>query len=151
MIRPTYMKTIAATLATGLVISGAAYAQTLNDPAQLQREHERAVAAHDPANDPFNPHSANVLNRQQLERARALGNGPGVTDDSYRVPYDTTSQAAKPPVAYNSDDEPMNAPSNDALPPPNTNSPSSYGQPDTNPQSSGTPSTDTPVTQTVDK
>jgi len=128
----------AAVISAGLLLSGAAFAQTLNDPAQLKREHMRAVAAHDPANDPYNPRSSNKLNQQQLAKAQAMGTGPGVTDETYRMPYDASSQTAKPPVAYNSDDEPMSP--SEALPPPN--------QPDTNPQSTGTPVTDTPVTDT---
>lgn len=76
----------AALMAAGLLMTGAAHAQTLNDPAQLQREHMRAVAAHDPANDPYNPRSSNLLNRMQLKRALSLGDEPGVAQDNYRMP-----------------------------------------------------------------
>jgi hypothetical protein len=48
--------------------------------AQLEREHKRAVAAGDHANDPLNPASANDLNRQELARAQAQGTGPARTD-----------------------------------------------------------------------
>ncbi|CAM3203920.1 hypothetical protein [Asticcacaulis taihuensis] len=44
--------------------------------AQIQREHERAVAAGDHANDPLNPASSNALNQQEAAKAAALGNGP---------------------------------------------------------------------------
>ncbi|MDI7774062.1 hypothetical protein [Asticcacaulis sp. EMRT-3] len=118
----------AAALAAALILAGlpvgalaqsaASPAAHLHDPAQLQREHARALAAHDPANDPYNPHSANDLNRRQLERARAMGNGPGVRDDTYRTPDKAKAQppAASPPAAVNSDDVPMN--NTGVLPPP---------------------------------
>ena len=67
-------------LFTGLLAAAvpvaASHAQTLNDPAQWGREHARAVAANDPANDPDNPASSNALNLKQLHRAQRLGDGP---------------------------------------------------------------------------
>jgi hypothetical protein len=67
-------------LLTGLlaaaVPAAASHAQTLNDPAQWSREHARAVAANDPANDPDNPASSNALNLKQLHKAERLGDGP---------------------------------------------------------------------------
>src|SRR5690242_406467 len=48
--------------------------------AQLQREHDRAVAAGDHANDPMNPASSNALNQQEAAKAAALGNGPVPAD-----------------------------------------------------------------------
>ena len=39
----------------------------LASPAQLQREHNRAVKAGDTANDPFNSASSDALNRAQLQ------------------------------------------------------------------------------------
>ncbi len=50
----------------------------LASPAQLQREHDRALKAGDAANDPFNPASSNDLNKQQL--ANAPGSGLRTTD-----------------------------------------------------------------------
>ena len=49
---------------------------------QLQREHQRAVAAGDQANDPHDSTSSDALNRQELAKAEALGNGPVYTDSS---------------------------------------------------------------------
>jgi hypothetical protein len=115
----------AAAIAAGLVFSGAAFAQTLNDPAQLQREHQRAVAAHDPANDPYNPQSSNRLNQQQLQRAQALGDEPVYQTDRYG---DHPTPPASP-VAYKSDDQPMNAGPGDVLPPPDQPTPSSTAEP----------------------
>lgn len=56
--------------------------------AQLQREHKRAVAAGDHANDPLNSASSDALNKQELAKALALGTAP--------VPADTMPPA--PPV-----------------------------------------------------
>ena len=53
--------------------------QSPASPAQLKREHDRAIAAGDHANDPFNPASSNALNQQQLAKAKSLGNGPVAT------------------------------------------------------------------------
>lgn len=83
-----YLMTAAAALALGLTVSAAdasaaPRAQTkaqLASPAQLQREHQRAMKAHDAANDPFNPASSNDLNKQQLAKANMLGTQPGVSD-----------------------------------------------------------------------
>ncbi|MGN6422502.1 MAG: hypothetical protein ACTHLA_04235 [Asticcacaulis sp.] len=141
----------AAAIAAGLVFSGAAFAQTLNDPAQLQREHQRAVAANDPANDPYNPQSSNRLNQQQLQRAQALGDEPVYQTDR----YDYTAPAA-PPVAYNNDSYrrddqqalPEDTPPNITVVGPTHAAPSSFGQPDTSPQSTGTPMVDTPYATT---
>ena len=64
----------------------------VSNPAQLQREHVRAMKANDPANDPYNPASSNDLNRKQLDRANALGNAPtGIAGDA---PVDINSQAS---------------------------------------------------------
>jgi hypothetical protein len=83
-----YLMTAAAALALGLTVSAAdasaaPRAQTqgqLASPAQLQREHQRAIKAHDAANDPFNPASSNDLNKQQVAKANMLGTQPGVSD-----------------------------------------------------------------------
>jgi hypothetical protein len=56
------------------------------EAAQHQREHERAVAAGDNANDPYNPASAADLNKQQLARAVALGNAPVPVGDPIPAP-----------------------------------------------------------------
>lgn len=72
-----------------------AQAQNINGPAsaaQLQREHVRAMQANDPANDPYNPASSNDLNRKQLDRASALGNGP--TGIAGEQPVDINGQAS---------------------------------------------------------
>ena len=47
--------------------------------AQLKREHDRAVAAGDHANDPLNPASSNALNQQEVAKAQALGTAPVIT------------------------------------------------------------------------
>lgn len=52
------------------------------EAAQLQREHLRAVAAGDQANDPHDSSSSDALNRRELAKAEALGNGPVYTDSS---------------------------------------------------------------------
>ncbi|HTM81872.1 hypothetical protein [Asticcacaulis sp.] len=57
--------------------------------AQLQREHKRAVAAGDHANDPLNSASSDALNQQEAAKARALGNAP--------VPADTVTNAQPVP------------------------------------------------------
>ncbi len=57
--------------------------------AQLQREHKRAVATGDHANDPLNSASSDALNKQEVAKAMALGNGP--------VPADTVSAAQPVP------------------------------------------------------
>jgi len=54
--------------------------------AQLQREHNRAVAAGDHANDPFNSSSSDSLNQQQLAKAVALGNDPVVVTEDGAQP-----------------------------------------------------------------
>ncbi|WP_155913620.1 hypothetical protein [Asticcacaulis sp. AC466] len=46
------------------------------EEAQLKREHDRALAAGDLANDPNNSTSSDTLNSRQLAKARALGDGP---------------------------------------------------------------------------
>ncbi|MDV6332811.1 hypothetical protein [Asticcacaulis sp. 201] len=46
------------------------------EAAQLKREHDRAIAAGDHANDPHNPASSDALNSEQLAKAQALGTGP---------------------------------------------------------------------------
>jgi hypothetical protein len=56
--------------------------------AQIQREHDRAVAAGDHANDPLNSASSDALNRQEVAKAQALGNGP--------VPADTAGAQSVP-------------------------------------------------------
>jgi hypothetical protein len=64
-------------------------------PAQLKREHDRAKAAGDTANDPFNPSSSNDLNKQQLAKAQSLGNGPIYPDGTQAA---TTAPATDMPV-----------------------------------------------------
>jgi len=68
--------------------------------AQIQREHERAVAAGDTANDPLNSASSDALNQQEAAKAAALGNDP--------VPADTTANTAPDAIP----------PATDSLPPP---------------------------------
>ncbi|MFT4076059.1 MAG: hypothetical protein QM647_11065 [Asticcacaulis sp.] len=76
---------------------------TAEHAAQLQREHQRALAAGDHANDPLNPASSNDLNKQELAKALALGNDP-TPAPSYAPPPDTTvpadaGQLQPPPVS----------------------------------------------------
>lgn len=66
---------LAALIAASVAATGS-QARSLDSTAQLQREHARAIATNDPANDPDNPASSNALNLKQLHRARALGDGP---------------------------------------------------------------------------
>jgi hypothetical protein len=83
-----YLMTAAAALALGLTcqagsVSAAPRAKTagqLASPAQLQREHMRAVKAGDKANDPFDSTSSDDLNKQQLAKSQMLGTEPGVPD-----------------------------------------------------------------------
>ncbi len=58
---------------------------TAEHAAQLKREHDRAVAAGDHANDPLNSASSDALNQQEAAKATALGNGP-VPADSLPTP-----------------------------------------------------------------
>ena len=52
----------------------------LASPAQLKREHDRAVKAGDTANDPFNSSSSDDLNKQQLANAGLPAGGLRTTD-----------------------------------------------------------------------
>ncbi len=116
---------------------------TAEHAAQLKREHERAVAAGDHANDPLNPTSSNVLNQQEVAKAAALGNGP--------VPAD--SATSLPPVP----DSPLPAPNpaTPAIPPstlpetglPATGDPAMMPPPaDTSPPPAGDPLKQDPAT-----
>lgn len=67
--------------------------------AQLQREHERAVAAGDHANDPLNPTSSNALNQQEAAKAAALGNGPVPADGVTGLPPMPDSPLPTPDLA----------------------------------------------------
>lgn len=76
---------------------------TAEHTAQLQREHQRAISAGDHANDPLNPTSSNDLNKQELAKALALGNGPAPSP-VYTPPSDTavpsdTSELPPPPTS----------------------------------------------------
>ena len=53
---------------------------TAEHDAQLKREHDRAVAAGDHANDPYNSASSDALNQQQLAKAAEAGNAPVPVD-----------------------------------------------------------------------
>jgi hypothetical protein len=90
-------------------------------PGQLKREHDRAIAAGDTANDPMDSSSSDNLNRQQL--ASAMGATP-MTGDAQ--PGSTTMPA-------NGTDATTTEPSGDTK------------GPDTNPQSTGTPASDAPA------
>ena len=100
--------------------------------AQLQREHERAVAAGDHANDPLNPASSNALNQQEAAKAAALGNGPVPADNITGLPPvpdsalpapDPATPAVPPPTMPQSTlpatgDPAMMPPPADTSPPP---------------------------------
>ena len=69
-------------------------------PAQLQREHSRAVKAGDTANDPFNSASSDALNQQQLANIQsAMGQTPSapsmasapMTDANTGISSDTSA------------------------------------------------------------
>lgn len=64
--------------------------------AQHQREHERAVAAGDHANDPLNPTSSNFLNRRELQRVQALGSGLTYADPEDTMPRHTPIKGLPP-------------------------------------------------------
>ncbi len=150
----------AAALVLGLGFTApAVYAQDgahLNDPAQLQREHNRAKAAGDWANDPYNPTSSNDLNRRQLDRANAAGNGPAgyvYSDTGEAMPANAEQEATAPSTAdsgatYSSDQQYSDQQDQDSnttvtvLAPPHTVNEAWPG--DRSPQSTGTPSIDTP-------
>ena len=68
-------------------------------PAQLKREHDRAVKAGDSANDPFDSSSSDALNRQQLEAAQ--GASPVIMPDE-SVP-DNANVEAMPDTTTPSD------------------------------------------------
>ncbi len=55
------------------------------NPAQLQREHNRAIKAGDAANDPFDSSSSDSLNQQQLAKAQGatpMADGSNVASNS---------------------------------------------------------------------
>ncbi|MCR6660701.1 MAG: hypothetical protein NVV72_15645 [Asticcacaulis sp.] len=103
--------------------------------AQLQREHERAVAAGDHANDPLNPASSNALNQQEAAKAAALGNGPVPAD---AMPAD--AMTSSPPL-------PDTPPSDPAATPPVNPDPAMMPPPaDSGPPSASDPLTPDPAT-----
>ncbi|ESQ81590.1 hypothetical protein [Asticcacaulis benevestitus] len=61
---------------------------TAQHDAQLKREHDRALAAGDHANDPYNSTSSDALNQHQAARAAELGTAP--------VPVDLAAKPAAP-------------------------------------------------------
>ena len=77
-------------------------------PAQLKREHDRAVRAGDTANDPFDSSSSDALNQQQLQAAEGAspvimpdepGNAdatPDATQDQNTAPGTLPPEAAQP-------------------------------------------------------
>ena len=95
---------------------------TAEHAAQLQREHDRAVAAGDHANDPLNPASSNALNQQEPAKAAALGNGPVPADGVTGlppVPDSALPTPAVPPSAMPATGDPaMMPPPADTSPPP---------------------------------
>ena len=102
-------------------------------PAQLKREHDRAVKAGDPANDPFDPSSSDTLNQQQLQAAQ--GASPIVMPPATDDPGNANVEAI-PPDAQTS---------NDSQPPNDSQAPSQPGSPDSVP-----PSTDVSPSTTDD-
>ncbi len=149
------MKTILISAAAIMAAAGfaaSAHAQGgahLNDPAQWQREHNRAVAAGDWANDPYDSRSSDDLNRRSLDQARAAGSGihTYVVDngdngyDGYAPMTADTGVNYSSDQNYSSDDDDTTTvtvvgPAHEAY--------ETAPQPDTNPQSTGTPSIDTP-------
>ena len=52
---------------------------TAEHAAQIKREHDRAVAAGDHANDPLNSASSDALNQQEAAKAQAQGTAPTAT------------------------------------------------------------------------
>lgn len=100
---------------------------TAEQAAQLQREHERAVAAGDHANDPLNPTSSNVLNQQEAAKAAALGNGPVPADSATGLPPvpdsalpapDPATPAVLPSTMPATGDPALMPPDADTSPPP---------------------------------
>ncbi|MDI7774067.1 hypothetical protein [Asticcacaulis sp. EMRT-3] len=80
-------------------------------PAQLQREHNRAVKAGDTANDPMNPASSNALNQAQLQGTplpdgtTADAGGPAAAPPDASAPpppASTMSSPANPPAGTDS-------------------------------------------------
>ncbi len=73
MLKTAFLTASAVALALSLGAAPAFAKQThtrqLASPAQLQREHNRAVKAGDTANDPFDSSSSDALNQQQLAGA----------------------------------------------------------------------------------
>lgn len=101
-------------------------------PAQLKREHDRAVKAGDTANDPFDSSSSDALNRQQLESAQAA---------LAAMPANGTVLPPEQSVPGNADVEAVPAPNPDITPDATAPDTSQPGTPDTVPP---IPSTDTP-------
>ena len=112
-----------ATLAFGLMSAQFAQASTTTSPtsqkvtpidapppdgsvaqmAQWQREHQRAVADGDHANDPLNSSSADALNQRELARIMASNDGPIQADvqtdmPSTPPPVDETTAGTVPPM-----------------------------------------------------
>lgn len=65
--------------------------------AQLRREHDRALAAGNHANHPYNSTSSDALNQQQAARAAELGTAP-VPVDLAAKPAAPEDAASLPPV-----------------------------------------------------
>ena len=137
------MKTILISAAAVMAAAGfaaSAHAQAgahLNSPAQWQREHNRAVAAGDWANDPYDSRSSDDLNRRELDKAQSAGSP--YYNDAYANNVADTGVDYSSDQTYSSDDSTnvtVVGPAHDAW--------ETSAQPDTNPQSTGTPMIDTP-------
>ena len=84
--------------------------------AQIQREHKRAVAAGDHANDPLNSASSDALNKQEAAKAMALGNGPVPANTAGTQPV-TTPPVTTGTLPANPDPATIPPPANDQPPP----------------------------------
>jgi hypothetical protein len=68
--------------------------------AQLKREHDRAIAAGDHANDPYNSASSDALNQQQAAKGAELGNAPVPVDLGVKLAPATEPSSEPAPVPH---------------------------------------------------
>lgn len=145
--KTTLMTTAALALSLALV-GQAVHAQ--GSTAQLKREHARAVAAGDWANDPYDSRSSDNLNQQQLQMAQGASPVVSADEDMNGAPPPAAQPMASDDTTYSSDQN-YNSQTNETLviPGPAHDATEADPAPTTNPQSAGTPSVDTPYVTTV--
>lgn len=73
---------------------------TAEHDAQLKREHDRAIAAGDHANDPYNSASSDALNQQQATSAAEKGNAPVPVDLGVKLAPATEPSGELAPIPH---------------------------------------------------